>query len=118
MPADAFADRLAKVRHRFVSTLESKIEDAYAALPKLPAMQSDSAAAAAQTYRCVHGIVGVGPTVGFPSTARAAREVEEVLRSPQHNNRGLTVDEILLFKKRLHALREVATRELQSFYAR
>jgi chemotaxis protein histidine kinase CheA len=118
MPVDAFADRLAKVRHRFVSTLESKIEDAYARLPKLSAVQPDSAAAAGQTYRCVHGIVGIGPTVGFASTARAARDVEDVLRSPQHNNRGLTADEMLLFKKRLHVLREIAARELQSFYAR
>ena len=35
MPADPFTERLARVRQRFVSTLESKIEDTYADLPKL-----------------------------------------------------------------------------------
>jgi Hpt domain len=116
MPVDAFADRLARVRHRFVSSLESKIEDAFAAIPKLTAAQPQSAATAAEKYRSMHSIVGVGPTVGFPGTGLAAREVEEVLRSPQTNGRGLTADELQLFKKRLHSLRETATRELQLFY--
>jgi hypothetical protein len=118
MSLDAFADRLARVRHRFVSTLESRIEDAYAAIPKLIAAEPVSVTTAASTYRSMHGIVGVGPTVGFPGTGRAAREVEEVLRPAQHANRALTADEILLFKKRLYALSEIAKRELQAFYSR
>ena len=31
-------------------------------------------AAVGEAYRCMHGIVGVGPTVGFPSTGRAAHD--------------------------------------------
>jgi len=114
---DAFADRLARVRHRFVSTLESKIEDAYASIASLGDAVPTAASAVGETYRSIHGVVGIGPTVGFPSTGRAAREVEDVLRVPYQNHRGLTGDEILLFKKRLHALREAASRELQSFYS-
>jgi recombinational DNA repair ATPase RecF len=35
MAVDPFAERLARVRQRFVSALESKIEDTYAAIPDL-----------------------------------------------------------------------------------
>jgi len=115
MTVDPFTDRLAKVRHRFVSSLEGKIEDAFGAVAKLSAVAPEAAATVGEAYRCMHGIVGIGPTVGFPSTGRAAREVEDVLRSPYHDGRGLTSQEAALFMQRLDALREVAARELQSF---
>ena len=70
-----------------------------------------------EAYRCVHGIVGVGPTVGFPASANAAHHVEDFLRPPQQQQRGLTADEILLLTKTLKVLREVAARELQSFHS-
>jgi hypothetical protein len=117
MTVDPFTDRLAKVRHRFVSTLEGKIEDAYAAAPKLSGAASAASITVAEAYRCMHSIVGIGPTVGFPSTGRAAREVEDVLRSPHRDRRGLTSDEVSLFMKRLHGLREAASRELRFFYS-
>jgi chemotaxis protein histidine kinase CheA len=116
MTVDAFADRLARVRQRFVSTLECKIDDVYKAIPKL-SEDAPAAAAVDELYRCMHGLVGVGPTVGFPDTGRAARAVEDVLRVPQHERRGLNADELLQFKKCLHALRESTVRELKSFYA-
>jgi hypothetical protein len=37
------------------------------------------------------------------------------LRSPQQQGRGLTADEIVKLTKMLHALRDIAARELQSF---
>jgi hypothetical protein len=117
MAVDPYTSRLAKVRHRFVSTLESKIEDAYRAVPKLVAVVPAASTNVAEAYRCMHGIVGIGPTVGFPSTGRAAREAEDVLRSPHRDGRGLTSDEVSLFMKRLHALREAASRELRFFYS-
>jgi chemotaxis protein histidine kinase CheA len=116
MSADVFADRLARVRQRFVSTLDSKIEDAYAAISKLSDVAPMATTSIVEVYRSIHGVVGIGPTVGFPSTGRAAREVEDVLRGPYQNRRGLTADEILLFEKRLCAFREAAARELQSFH--
>jgi len=117
MTVDVFTERLAKVRKRFISTLESKIDDAYSALPKLAAADPGSATTAAETYRTMHGIVGVGPTVGFPATGRAAREVEASLLSPQHDGRGLSAEEVALYEERLHALREAARRELEFFHA-
>ncbi len=117
MTEDIFADRVAKVRQRFVSTLEAKIDETCAALPKLGGGAPPAATAVAEAYRCMHGIVGIGRTVGFPDTGRAAHEVEDVLRSPYHAGRGLTADEISLLKNSLQALRAVAARELRSFHS-
>lgn len=117
MTVDAFADRLARVRQRFVSTLQAKINDAYAAVPRLADQAPSAASAVGGTCRCMHGIVGVGPTVGFPATGRAAHDVEDLLRSAQHNRRGLTADEVILFEKRLDVLREAAKLELQFLYS-
>jgi len=115
MTTEAFAERLARVRRRFVFTLESKINDTDAVISNLSAKAPQAALSVGDTYRSIHGVVGVGPTVGFPSIGRAAREVESVLRGPYENRRGLSDDEILLLKKRLHALRQAASHELQVF---
>lgn len=117
MSVSSFADRLARVRHRFVSTLESKIDDAYTSIARLADGTPSAPESIATTYRAIHGVVGVGPTVGFPSTGQAARAVEEVLREAHQRQRGLTADEIQLLKKRLHSLREAASRELEFFYS-
>jgi hypothetical protein len=116
MTVDPFAERLARVRERFVSALESKIEDTYAALPDL-AGESAAFEAVDETYRRIHGIVGIGPTVGFAATGRAARTLEHILLQPHEAERGLTAAEITSFRKALHTLRETAASELQSFYS-
>jgi chemotaxis protein histidine kinase CheA len=117
MTLDPYTDRLARVRQRFMSTLEGKIEDAYAAIPKLSDALPGAAAVVDAGYRCMHGIFGIGPTVGFPATGRTAHDVEAVLRLPQRDKRGLTDDELLAFKQRLDALREAASCELQSIHS-
>jgi len=119
MTDDIFADRVAKVRQRFVATLEAKIEETSAALPKLGGVAPADAAAAAvsEAYRAMHAIVGIGRTVGFPDTGRAAHDVEDVLRPPYQAGRGLSDDEIFHLKDSLQALRTIAARELQSFQA-
>jgi hypothetical protein len=117
MAVDHYAERLARVRQRFVSALESKIEDSYAAIPNLVGESAQVLEAVAETYRRMHGIVGIGPTVGFARTGRAARSVEHILMLPHQTERGLTIEEIASFKKGLHALRETAASELQSYYS-
>jgi chemotaxis protein histidine kinase CheA len=117
MTADPFAERLARVQHRFVSTLETKIDDAYAAMPKLTDHDAEGVAAVDALYRSMHSVVGVGSTVGFPATGHAAHDLENVLRQAQLDGRALAADEIERFETCLHALREAATRELQSFNA-
>jgi chemotaxis protein histidine kinase CheA len=116
MTIDPFADRLARVRNRFVSTLASKIDDTYAVLPNLSAIAPAARACVTEVYTRMHGIVGIGPAVGFPATGRAAHDVEDVLRSPYRDGRGLTAEEIAALTDSLHALREIASCELQSFH--
>ncbi len=117
MTTDPFTDRLARVRDRFATTLAGKIEETCASIPNLSDAAPAAAVAVAEAYRCVHGIVGVGPTVGFPASGGAARAVEDVLRPSQQQRRGLTADEVLLLSNTLKVLREVAARELQSFHS-
>ncbi len=116
MSLDIFADRLARVRRRFVSTLQGRIDDTEASIPKLSGRTPAAAAAVGETYRCMHGIVGVGSTVGFPLTGRAAHDVEDVLRPAQNERRGLTDNEIAALRERLLGLRDAREREMQNFY--
>jgi len=115
MIADPYTDRFARVRDRFAKSLAGKIDQTCASVPTLSGLTPAAAAAVAEVYRCVHGIVGVGPTVGFLASGNAAHAVEDVLRPAQQQCRGLTADEILLLTKTLDVLREAAARELQSF---
>jgi chemotaxis protein histidine kinase CheA len=114
---DQFTERLNIVRHRFVASLESKIEDAYHALPNMEGETPDAIKATAESFRRIHAIVGVGPTVGFPSSARSARLAENLLLRAYQAERGVNADELLSFKKALHALREAARAELQIAYS-
>ena len=116
MSVDIFADRLARVRRRFVSTLQGRIDDTEASIPKLSGRTSAAAAAVGEAYRCMHGIVGVGSTVGFPLTGRAAHDVEDVLRPAQNERRGLTDNEIAALRERLLGLRDAREREMQHVY--
>jgi chemotaxis protein histidine kinase CheA len=117
MSVDPFTERLARVRVRFATTLEGKIDDACAAIPRLSASEPATLAVLGETYRNMHGIVGVGPTVGFPASGSAALKVEDVLRAPQQQQRGLNTKEIAALTNSLQALREAATRELHSFHS-
>jgi chemotaxis protein histidine kinase CheA len=113
MSVDVFADRLGRVRRRFVAALQGRIDDTEAAIPKLDGGAATAAAAVGEAYRCMHGIVGVGPTVGFPATGRAAHDVEGVLAPAQNERRGLSAEEISRLRERLLDLRAAAERETQ-----
>lgn len=114
MPADPFTERLAKVRHRYVSTIESKIEDTYADLPNLVGDGPGVTLTLEETYRRIHGIVGIGLTVGFAATGQAAKTVENVLLAPHRAARGLGPNEVNALKQALDVLRDTAQRDLQA----
>jgi hypothetical protein len=109
-----FAERLARVRQRFITSLESKITDSYEALPTLVGEGATVHDAVAEAYRCVHGIGGIGPSVGFADTGRAARNAEVVLLAPFRERRALSATELDAFRKALLGLRDAARRELQA----
>jgi chemotaxis protein histidine kinase CheA len=114
MPADHFEERLANIRDRFASSLESRIADAREALPRLLGQETAVAEKVAETYRQLHGICGIGATVGFVATGKAARSAETLLLAPFRAKRGLTSNEGERLRKALDALAAAARLELQS----
>jgi hypothetical protein len=112
--ADPFEERLAKVRDRFMSSLEGKIRDSYAALQNMSGAGALAVEAVGETYRRVHGIGGTGPTIGFPETGRAARSAEAAIIAAYRAQRGLTAEERAEFERKLHMLRDTARTELQT----
>jgi hypothetical protein len=113
-----FETRLAIVRHRFATTLESKIEDAFVSAEQMLCGDEGGIKKISQSYRCLHGISGIGPTVGFAATAEAARAAEGALMDAYHDSRGLTEAEALNLKKSLQRLRLAASSELRLLYQR
>jgi hypothetical protein len=114
VPEDNFDDRLAAVRRRFVAALADKIAATAAAVPRLAGDEASAVAAVEESYRRIHGICGVGATVGFPVTGRAAQAVEAVLVPPFRAHRGLTGDEIAQLERMVAALSAAAQMELEA----
>jgi chemotaxis protein histidine kinase CheA len=114
MSTDPFTERLARVRERYVSTIEGKIDDTYADLPKLVGDGPTVATMLEETYRRIHGIVGIGLTVGFAATGKAAKRVENVLLEPHRATRGLGPNEVNALRKALDVLRDTVHRDLRA----
>jgi hypothetical protein len=105
---DQFTERLALVRKRFASKLVGRISDTEAALPTLSGAAPDVAETVAVTHRCIHELCGIGPTVGFVATGRAARVMERILLEPCRLKRALTNEEIAGLRAGIDALRNAA----------
>jgi hypothetical protein len=118
MYADQFEARLARVRHRFATTLESKITDVVVSADRMSRSTESVGQEVSQCYRNLHGICGIGPTVGFTATGEAARIAEAPLMQAHREGRALTANEILILKKALHSLRAAAASELRLMYQR
>jgi hypothetical protein len=118
MHADQYEMRLAIVRHRFATTLESKIEDAVISASHMSQGDAGVNKRISESYRSLHGICGIGPTVGFCSTGEAAHIAEAALMPADRERRGLTEREVLNLKKALEHLRVVAASELKIMYQR
>lgn len=114
MSMDAFEERLAKIRARFVSTLAAKIDESDTSASQMSGEDDAAAEVVAETYRRLHGIAGTGPTVGFSATGNAARQAEAVLIEANRERRGLNPSELMNFESALRALRDVAASELRA----
>jgi hypothetical protein len=66
----------------------------------------------------LHGICGIGPTVGFAATGEAARAAESTLLQAMDEKRRPTETEIINLKEALAQLRTTAASELQLMYPR
>jgi hypothetical protein len=105
---DEFAERLAVIRKRFAAKLVTRISDTEAALPALSGATPDVAETVAATHRCIHELCGIGPTVGFDATGRAARLMERILLEPSRSGRSLREEEIAGLRSGLEELRNAA----------
>jgi hypothetical protein len=118
MHADQFETRLARVRHRFATTLESKITNAVVSADQMSRSGDGIAKHVSDSYRLLHGICGIGPTVGFTATSEAAHAAEVALMPAHHESRGPTQTEVLSLKIALERLQVAAASELQLMYQR
>jgi hypothetical protein len=118
MHVDQFEIRLARVRHRFATTLEGKIKDAVVSADRIAHGHGEVIKHISVSYRDLHGISGIGPTVGFAATGEAARAAEGYLLQAHRGQRGLTEPEVISLKKALEHLRVAATSELRLMYQR
>jgi hypothetical protein len=118
MHVDQFEVRLARVRHRFATTLESKISDAIVSADQMTDGDRPALERVSKSYRELHSIYGIGPTVGFVGTGDAARDAKAALIKAYLEKRGPTEGEILSLKRALARLRQVAASELRLMYQR
>ena len=118
MHVDQFEVRLARVRHRFATTLESKITDMVAATEHMKDGDRRAPECVDKSYRELHGFCGIGPTVGFVATGAAASDARNALVQAHLEERIPTEGELLRLKRALAKLREVAAGELRSMYQR
>jgi hypothetical protein len=109
-----FNERLAAVRRRFASGLPDKIAATVAAIPGLRGDQAGAPAAVEESYRRIHGICGVGRSIGFAATGEAARDVEAILVPPFRAKRGLTAEEATQLERMLATLSAAAQADLQT----
>jgi chemotaxis protein histidine kinase CheA len=114
MADDEFAERLTGVRRRFAAKLPAKLAEIDSALPQLTGEGGDVAAIVYATHRKVHDLCGIGPTLGFETTGRAARVCERVLFQPSRDQRALTEQEMAHLQEGLVALRAAAEVDIQS----
>ena len=118
MHADHFEIRLARVRHRFATTLESKITDAVVSADHMSRSDNGVTKHVSESYRHLHGICGIGPTVGFTATGEAAHAAEVTLMQAYRERRGPTQTEVMSLKQALQRLRVAAASELRLMYQR
>jgi hypothetical protein len=111
---DEFTERLARIRERFASTLNKKVDDSFASLSHFFGEDAGAIETIIVTHRRLHEICGIAPSVGFPATGSAARAAEAVLRDPAKSKRRLTVREVAAFTAQLHGLRRAAQFDLQT----
>lgn len=111
--ADEFNERFAQVRTRFAAKLGGKIEEINDALPNLAREGKEGSEAIASAHRRAHDLCGIGPTIGFAETGRAARNVEKILRTALQTEHGLTAEETAKLQEAIDQLRSIAREEIR-----
>lgn len=110
--SDLFAERFAAVRQRFAAKLDARIDEIDAAVPELG--PDGSRETLAHAHRRAHDLCGVGPTMGFVATGKAARSIEQVLLAAIKAGRSLNDQELAHVRDGIALLRSAARAETQS----
>jgi chemotaxis protein histidine kinase CheA len=118
MYADRFEMCVAKVRHRFATALESKIQSTIVSAGCMTRNEDCAISSITESYRRLHSIYGVGATVGFAATGAAAHDAENTLMGAYLEKRELTEDEFANLRDALARLQDVAASELRVMYER
>lgn len=105
MDEAGYAARIAEIRTRFSKRLDTEITATGAALEELTGSSEDVACAVAVVYRRFHSVCGIGGTLGFGETGKAARRLDAILVGPYRDHRGLNRDEIDRLREGLESIR-------------
>jgi hypothetical protein len=108
---DLFTERFAAVRRRFAARLDSRIDEIESNVPRLK--HDGALEALAEAHRRAHDLCGVGPTMGYVMTGRAARSVERLLLAAVTSQRMLTEDEFARLREGIAELRAAAAAEVE-----
>jgi hypothetical protein len=106
-----FASRIDMIRARFALKLADRIQQTDAALSQMADGRSHAVDAVATAYRWFHDVSGIGPTLGFETTGREARNCADILVNPFRTRRGLSPDELASLTHGLESVRIAALRE-------
>ncbi len=109
-----FAERIAKIRARFVSKLADKMQATHEALVVITGDGATAVEAVSTTYRRFHDMSGISSTIGFEATGQVAKTLDALLLGPFREQRGLRPDELTRLKEGLHALQIAALTEIQT----
>jgi HPt (histidine-containing phosphotransfer) domain-containing protein len=108
--SDLFADRMAAIRRRFILELDARIDEIEFAVPQ--AGRDGEFHILALAHRQAHGLCGIGPTLGFVGTGKAARLIEQLLLPAVKAERPLTDDEVPRLRESIALLRSTARAEI------
>jgi HPt (histidine-containing phosphotransfer) domain-containing protein len=109
--SDQFSERLAALRRRFSDQLIARIDGIEAAAPQLGGRAKLDVLARA--HRDVHHLCGVGPSLGFVETGKAARTIEQFLLAAVRAERALTSEEISRLQTGIALLHSAASAEME-----
>ena len=110
--SDLFADRMAAIRQRFIIKFNDRIDEIESAIPQ-PGRDGEFHILAL-AHRQAHGLCGIGPTLGFVGTGKAARLIEQLLLPVVKAQRALAGDEIPRLREGITLLRSAANAEMAS----
>ena len=109
-----FAERIARVRARFVANLTDNIRKTISTLPRMAGGEHETMDAIDDAYRTFHEACGISATVGLEATGQAAKRIDTILIDAFRSRRGLTANELVQLAEQLGSLQSVLENETKA----